>query len=187
MTEMWDAELYLRLYEPKKSLPYQYKALQLIQDIKNHARIYVHRIGFDPPPIKEDKRLTGKQLDKISSFNKKQNLHEADDFQFIKKAISKLETLIANKNNPSLEDKVIFEKAASELSSKAVESPGKHLRTLQKLKDITEGLDYSKQTFLEVQNGLILAIPKPEANPTKTGFYLNDIDQLLLKKLDTND
>ncbi len=31
-----------------------------IQEIKNSARIYVHRIGFDPPPIKEDRRLTGK-------------------------------------------------------------------------------------------------------------------------------
>src|SRR5690606_806567 len=48
---MWDAELYLRLYEPQNSLPYQYKALELIQEIKNSARIYVHRIGFDPPPI----------------------------------------------------------------------------------------------------------------------------------------
>ena len=56
MNEMWDAELYLRLYQPEASLPYQYRALKLIQEIKNAARIYVHRIGFDPPPIKEDKR-----------------------------------------------------------------------------------------------------------------------------------
>jgi len=45
LSEMWDAELYLRLYEPEKSLAYQYKALQYIQEIKNNARIYVHRIG----------------------------------------------------------------------------------------------------------------------------------------------
>ena len=31
-----------------KSVAFQ----ELIQEIKNSARIYVHRIGFDPPPIK---------------------------------------------------------------------------------------------------------------------------------------
>ncbi|HAI38724.1 MAG TPA: tryptophan-rich sensory protein, partial [Maribacter sp.] len=35
---MWDAELHLRLYEPEKSLPFQYEALKYIQEIKNSAR-----------------------------------------------------------------------------------------------------------------------------------------------------
>lgn len=56
---MWDAELYLRLNEPEKSLPYQYKALKLIKEVQNHARIYVQRIGFEPPPVKETARLSG--------------------------------------------------------------------------------------------------------------------------------
>ena len=66
LNEMWDAELQLRLVTPEKSLPYQHRALDLLQEIKNSARIYVHRLGFDPPPIKEDKRLTGK-LDEVRS------------------------------------------------------------------------------------------------------------------------
>ena len=71
MAEMWDSELHLRLYDPATSLPYQYRSLTLLQEIKNHARIYVHRIGFDPPVIKEqEKRLSG-DLDEIenSSFS----------------------------------------------------------------------------------------------------------------------
>ena len=51
----------------EKSLPHQYKALKIIQDIKNSARIYVHRIGFDPPPIKEESRLSG-DIDEIKNF-----------------------------------------------------------------------------------------------------------------------
>lgn len=70
---MWDAELHLRLYEPEKSLPFQYEALKYIQEIKNSARIYVHRIGFDPPPIKEESRLTGKIKD-IKSYSKNETL-----------------------------------------------------------------------------------------------------------------
>jgi hypothetical protein len=58
LTVMWDAELYLRLFQPEKSLPYQYTALKLLKEISNDSRIYVHRTGFDPPPLKEEKRLT---------------------------------------------------------------------------------------------------------------------------------
>ncbi len=59
LKEMWDAELYLRLFKPEESLPYQYRALKMIKEIKNDARVYVHRVGFEPAPIKEDIRLTG--------------------------------------------------------------------------------------------------------------------------------
>ena len=37
LNQMWDAELHLRLYTPDKSLPFQYKAQKLIQEIKNSA------------------------------------------------------------------------------------------------------------------------------------------------------
>jgi len=64
---MWDAELHLRLYDPATSLPYQYKSLGLLQEVKNHARIYVHRIGYEPPAIKEGElRLQG-DLDEIAN------------------------------------------------------------------------------------------------------------------------
>ncbi len=186
MSEMWDAELYLRLYEPKKSLPYQYKALKLIQDIKNHARIYVHRIGFDPPPIKEDKRLTGK-LDKVSSYRKSEDVKEKEAFLNIKLAILKLEEIISKNVTISENDKELFKKATTELSEIAIEFPGKHLKTLQQLKRIAEGIKTSKKAMTEVRQGLLLAIPKPDSNPTKTDLFLNNIDRLLLKELDLHD
>ncbi|MEE3147604.1 MAG: tryptophan-rich sensory protein, partial [Bacteroidota bacterium] len=83
---MWDAELHLRMFEPEKSLPYQNEALKLIQEIKNSSRIYVHRIGFDPPPIKEDKRLTG-ELKEILSTTKQEDMKPAAHFEAIQKAI----------------------------------------------------------------------------------------------------
>ena len=67
LSEMWDAELHLRLFDPATSLPYQYQSLELLQEVKNHARIYVHRIGYEPPAIKEgEPRLQG-DLDDISN------------------------------------------------------------------------------------------------------------------------
>lgn len=60
ITAMWSAELHLRLGEPRKSLPFQHRALELLQEIRQDARAYVQRVGFEPPPLEPDrKRLTG--------------------------------------------------------------------------------------------------------------------------------
>ncbi|MGB7393356.1 MAG: tryptophan-rich sensory protein [Pricia sp.] len=96
LNEMWDAELHLRLNEPKKSLPYQYKALKQIQDIKNSARIYVHRIGFDPPPIKEDKRLTG-EIDEVTNFRTQDDVEKPEVFPHMRESVERLEQLIVKR------------------------------------------------------------------------------------------
>jgi len=186
LNEMWDAELYLRLYEPEKSLPYQYKALKLIQDIKNSARIYVHRIGFDPPPIKKDKRLTGK-LDEVSSYRKSEDIQQKDIFPFMRQSILKLEELIITKTNISEKDITLFEQAGNELAVKAIEFPGKHLKTLQQLKWIIEGKENTIQILQEVQQGLLLAIPETNTNPVKSKLFSDKINQLLLKELEIHD
>ncbi|WKK80768.2 hypothetical protein [Marivirga arenosa] len=64
LANMWEAELYLRTYKPKDALPYEYQALKLIKEVKRASRIYVQRLGFEPPPIDEArKRLTGEMKD----------------------------------------------------------------------------------------------------------------------------
>lgn len=186
LNEMWDAELYLRLYEPEKSLPYQYKALEYIQEIKNSARIYVHRIGFDPPPIKEDKRLTGK-LEEVKSFRKNETITQEELFPFMRLAILELEDF-KTKNTLFTEESIeVFEKAGIELSALAVEFPSKYLTTLQQLRWIIDGSQRNKETFVEVQKSLLMAIPRPNNNPSKTTSPVNEINQLLLKELDIHD
>src|SRR5690606_4536262 len=64
ITAMWSAELHLRLGEPRQSLPFQHRALELLQQIRQDARAYVQRVGFEPPPLEPDaKRLTGDQAE----------------------------------------------------------------------------------------------------------------------------
>jgi len=61
---MWQSELRLRTIEPKQALPFMYQALELIKQVQQDARVYVQRVGFEPPPIEVDKlRLTGKLKD----------------------------------------------------------------------------------------------------------------------------
>ncbi|MFN4763016.1 tryptophan-rich sensory protein [Gillisia sp. Q332] len=183
---MWDAELYLRLYEPEKSLPYQYQALGLIQEIKNSARIYVHRIGFDPPPIKEEVRLTGK-IDEVTNFQKKEDLKKPESYPFIRKAVIRLEQLIADELPVNSEDRKLFEQAGNELAEKAIEEPGKYLQTLQNLKWLSEKDQNEPKMFVKVQRGLLLAIPTTEPTPGKRRAFSGDINELLLKELELND
>jgi len=72
LAQMWDAELYLRTHQPKKALPYEYKALKLIKEIQQASRVYVARVGFDSPPLKPDKRLTG-ELDEVKNIAQNQD------------------------------------------------------------------------------------------------------------------
>jgi hypothetical protein len=186
VSEMWDSELYLRIYEPEKSLPYQYRALDLLQDIKNSARIYVHRIGFDPPPIKEDARLSGK-LEDISSYRKNEALKVEIEFPFIRTSIYKIEQIINNNDSISERDQQLFSSAGNELAQKAIESPGKFLRTLQLLKELSENKNTTTVALRSIQNGLMLAIPSSEFSPTKSNRFTDKINQLLLKELELHD
>ena len=66
--QMWQAELYLMLSEPEKALPFEYKAYDYLKLARQADKIYVKRLGFEPPPVKEDRRLTG-ELDKILTYS----------------------------------------------------------------------------------------------------------------------
>lgn len=182
---MWDAELHLRMYEPEKSLPFQYKALALIQEIKNSARIYVHRIGYDPPPIKEEVRLTG-EIDEVSNFRKSEELEKPKKYVAMQNSVQRLEQLIGGKGAVTAADRELFEKAGNELAEKAIEEPGKHLQTLQQLKWLSEAAKPEPSILVQVQRGLLAALPKPEPSPGKTKNYSGEINELLLKELELN-
>lgn len=78
LEEMWEAELYMRLFEPEKALPYQEKALELLKKVQQKSRVYVKRTGFDPPPIKpEEKRLTG-DLDDLKNRIEKEQMEMSE-------------------------------------------------------------------------------------------------------------
>lgn len=186
LNEMWDAELYLRLYTPEKSLPYQYRALKLIQEIKNSARIYVHRIGFDPPPIKEDKRLTG-EIDEVSGYRKTETLEQEDAYPSIRVTLARLEQLISENGRITEDDKPLFGQAGNELATKAIEDPGKYLETLQQLKWISEDVTVPSEALEELQKGLFLALPELKPNAAKQQQQTSEINELLLKELEIND
>tara|TARA_R110002051_G_scaffold48308_2_gene95321 strand:+ start:74734 stop:76968 length:2235 start_codon:yes stop_codon:yes gene_type:complete len=183
---MWDAELYLRLYEPEKSLPFQYDALKLIQEIKNSARIYVHRIGFDPPPIKEDSRLTGEIKD-IKNYSKNESKEAENPFESIEEAVSRLEQLVQKKGVYKENDTALFTAAGNELAQLAIDNPGKHLQVLQGLKSIENNTGRTLENYRFVQKGLLLALPSTPQVPGSEKVYSDEINSLFLKQLEVYD
>ncbi|TDF41964.1 hypothetical protein EYS14_03730 [Alteromonadaceae bacterium M269] len=64
ISAMWQAELHLLLSEPEQALPFENEALHFLNKAKKAERIYVKRLGFEPPPVTEERRYQGK-LDDI--------------------------------------------------------------------------------------------------------------------------
>lgn len=151
LSEMWDSELYLRLYEPEKSLPYQYAALKLLKEIKNHARIYVQRIGFDPPPITEDgKRLTG-DLDEIHAQDFDANVADSVTFPAIRKAILQLSGLTGAQGSTQNTYQEVLRKAGNELAAEAIRYPSKYLKELGTISRLIKKESFDQHALFELK------------------------------------
>jgi hypothetical protein len=158
LSEMWDAELYLRLYDPQQSLPYQYKALKLIKEIKNHARIYVQRIGFDPPPINEAKsRLTG-DLEEIAPKTNKTTYQTEESMQAVKNLIAAIDQLLIAGFPVANQLKSQMLTAGNEIAALAIEEPIKYLPLLSDMKSIAELEAFSDDKKLMLLKYRLLAV-----------------------------
>lgn len=179
---MWDAELQLRLYQPQSSLPHQYEALGLLQEIKNSARIYVHRIGFDPPPIKEEKRLSGDIKD-IGTYGRDAFLEYQGSFPAMRQAVTRLQILVEGKATYSEVDQELFRRAGQELAAKALEEPGRYLSLLRSLKDTETETGRSVGALRELHRELLQVLPEEEKVPGLRMGSRDEINTLFLKEL----
>ena len=61
LAEMWQAELHLRLGDPRTALPFENRALGFIKQVQQSTRIYLARVGLELPPVDESRRLSGER------------------------------------------------------------------------------------------------------------------------------
>jgi hypothetical protein len=171
LNEMWDAELYLRLFQPEQSLPYQYKALKLLKEIKNHARIYVQRVGLDPIEINEaDARLSKEPKD----FSDRQHSYAAEmppRLDGIEQLIQEIEFYSLTKYE--VIDQEIWQTAMEELALLSMEQPGNFLLELNaigKLKAIQQP-DSSYYSEVILLRERLISMLTPKNNQPKIRTY----------------
>lgn len=172
LTEMWDAELYLRLYQPEKSLPYQYRSLKLLKEIKNHARVYVHRMGFDPPPIKEDSRWTG-NLEEVMNSSRVLKAEPAE-VVFISEACSVLQRIVETGDPLSTVSRSSLKSAGDILGLWAIKEPGKYLETLGLLNKLIE-LNAQDPELAQLLLDKFLEIIEPDPKKVHEVAYPQDV------------
>lgn len=185
LSEMWNAELYLRLFDPAKSLPYQYQALKIIKEIKNDARIYVHRIGFDPPPIKEENRLSG-DIDEVANYSEQEQLAKDSKYPALKLLLARLRVLIDRNQPPNDADRRLFKSAGNELAEIAIQQPGKYLNALQYL-NLLANNSIAKENMFSVlgyvQAQTTIALPEPITEPELADNLPGKLDVLMINEL----
>lgn len=189
ITTMWDAELHLRLYEPQKSLPHQYKALKLLKEISHDSRIYVHRTGFDPPPLKEDKRLSG-DLSEIQNSTSESSPGIDEVYPGIRKAIGEIEKLLHQDSvTISEETKSILTNAGKVLAQIELNQPGGYLKTLSLLKMVTQHEippGEKKNVLLKIRTAFWKVLPHNITNPQAKSATTHTLDLRFLKNLEAS-
>jgi hypothetical protein len=138
LTEMWKAELQLRLYHPKEALPFAYKALRLLKDLQQKSRSYVAKTTYNPSPLKMEKRLSG-DLDKIIDPTEHRNQKPSEDsYAIIKNTLSILENSTRS-NTISSSDKLLLQKANQLFIEKAAHQPDDYLYAVSAMNKIISG------------------------------------------------
>ncbi|HRI79577.1 MAG TPA: hypothetical protein PLR06_08580 [Cyclobacteriaceae bacterium] len=187
LTLMWDAELQLRLYEPAKSLPFQYRILKLLQEISNDSRVYVHRNGFDPPPLKEEKRLTG-DLEELKNTSSGYSSNRANQYPAIREALQNLGSLPAMDSvQLDIHQRTLLLRAGNELAGIAIEQPGEYLETLSLIKAVAEN-EISTAAIKPALQKIIAscwnALPPGTASPSRKKRSLHPLDRSFVKHFD---
>lgn len=185
LAEMWNAELHLRMGRPARALPYEYKALKLIKEIQQASRIYVERIGFDPPAIKvAEKRLMG-DLEDILSPTVQREADGEPPYPAVAAAIPILETLLRRRRPPGAGEYARLQSAGEELAALAVEEPGSYLRALQQLRSIMEdqaGADRARY-LRNLQAVFWSLLPDRQQHPLAEETPERDLRTLFLREL----
>jgi hypothetical protein len=168
LTEMWKAELQLRLYKPQAALPFAYKALRLLKDLQQKSRSFVAKTAYNPTPIKLDKRLTG-ELDKVvQPINKQEIKPGTDQFGGLKKAVVVLEQL---KIQPVLSaaDNRVLQVANQQLSVRASAQPGMYLAALSAMRRILSAQKVNINDIGIIERAIQKTLSAPKVMPSTDG------------------
>ncbi len=168
LEQMWAAELRLRTYRPAEALPYEYRALDLLKQAQQSARVYVQKVGFEPPPLDPLRtRLTGK-LDAIASRADRDTLAVLPALPAVRVAVGVLGTLAPGVAIGAADVRAL-EQAEVELAPLAAVQPDQlvTMRALRAVADSARAGATCVRCASEALRGLLRALPGAAPLPSR--------------------
>lgn len=134
LANMWEAELHLRLGDPETALPFEYEALKYLNLARQAERIYTRRLGFEPPPVTEERRLTG-ELDDIRSRERRQAARPDPDPHTLVRALYALLGAATPAQALDPDERELLRRAGRHFTALSQERPAliRHAATLERL------------------------------------------------------
>lgn len=175
LAEMWEAEKYLRLSQPRQALPYEYRALKIIKDVQQSTRIYVERVGLDLPTlIPQEHRLKGKQ-EKILPQSRSQRTAVSDTLAASRQLLGRLSFWEAAERLDG-KDQQLVRQAGREVARLLVLGGPfmQHFYLLNSLNHLQEAEVPAAAEVRKVQRGLLALLPdqhRPAASPQQLSPY----------------
>jgi hypothetical protein len=189
LAEMWDAELNLRTFETKDALPFEYRALVLLKRVQQHARIYVKRIGFEPPPLEPDeKRLSG-DLSKIESKTATKVLgKKRDPAEDIRAGLQVIRAWKRNQPEKSLAQTEALERAGQVMAHQVLVQSGSYLQALNDLRvlissDASNDAPHWQQCLLSVERAFWRLLPNRHPLPDRRHSGDSELSRRYSEKL----
>jgi hypothetical protein len=136
LAEMWQAELYLRTIRPETALPHEYEALRHLKALQEATRVYVERVGFEPPPLKPDEtRLTG-DLSEIQDQSVAAEMAPERSEPVVREALRVIRALQRKGAAAPAGAAESLQRAGQELAAQTLRGPGGSLEALRDLRTL---------------------------------------------------
>ncbi|MBC6700400.1 DUF4175 family protein [Hymenobacter sp. BT190] len=171
LSQMWEAELRLRLAKPAEALPYEYRALRLLKQVQQQTRAYVRNAGYDPPALPEATlRLSG-ELGNAAAPRRTRQLPVPATQPEIRAAVRLLAALRAGQRATPA-DAVLLDRAGQAVAQAALQRPGAYLAAVRALRqlsaDARAGHVPCATCFAPAEKALTALLPPPPAAPTRS-------------------
>ncbi|MCC3155893.1 DUF4175 domain-containing protein [Hymenobacter sp. 15J16-1T3B] len=170
LSQMWDAELRLRLAQLPEALPYENRALRLLKQVQQQTRLYVRKSGVELPPLPEvEKRLTG-DLSKTTAPHRQGQQPVAETQAAIRRALPLLAAYRAGQR-PAPADARRLQPAGQELGLAALREPGAALPALRAwrrlLAQVQAARPVAPADLEAVERALTQLLPAPTPTPQR--------------------
>ena len=153
LAAMWESEKQLRTGAPRSALPWEYRALEALEEIRRSSRAYVKRIGFEPPAIDAAAVRLTRSARGLAALSGDAPVRNPDPDASLHAALAVLGDAASD------ERRTLLERAGHRLAARALDTdPGRHLETLAALRQVIDGCTRCADA---VRAGILRALPVP--------------------------